>query len=342
MSGKRGKRSSFDTDEEEVPQIILNENDSAGGDYGPPKRRTCCSPLLIILMVVVVLTAVGFLVYYFVFQPDEAVKSLPTSPTSPTSKTTPSPTPLSPTPVDPSSKLALENLCSDENTEGKMQSVLNLEEEIIIIEAVNFRNNNEEMAFGLYEQLLTDMDDVEVLFQMELPDWDMGLFTKFKNGQVFRDDFLNNDEMQSIVSSRKQIQNSKMWATTLSSDVPAMYPELIGPTGSPDRLLFHGITFTEPNGREKVAIFDEATKELKSENNYFTLGWFDVAATCIGEEDKYDQFRIESMRSIAEYANVFSDEIWVPASKQRTEGSDLTVSFTDFVKDWTKISNMYN
>merc|ERR1719361_1535899 len=135
-------------------------------------------------MVVVVLAAVGFLVYYFVFQPDEAGKSLPTSPTPP------SPTPLSPTPVDPSSKLALENLCSDENTEGKMQSVLNLDEEIIIIEAVDFGNNDEELAFGLYEQLLTDMDDVEILFQMKLPDWDMGLITKFKNGQVFRDDFL--------------------------------------------------------------------------------------------------------------------------------------------------------
>jgi len=291
------------------------------------------------MLVVVVLAAVGFLVYYFVFQPDEAGKSLPTSPTSPTP---PSPTPLSPTPVDPSSKDALENLCSDENTEGKMQSVLNLDEEIIIIEAVDFRNNDEELAFGLYEQLLTDMDDVEILFQMKLDDWDLGLITKFKNGQVFRDNFLNNDDMQSILSSRKEIQNSQMWATTLSSDVPDMYPELIGPTGSPSHLLFHGITFTEPNGREKVAIFDEQTKELKSDNNYFTLGWFDVAATCIGEEDKYDQFRIESIRSISEYSNVFSDEIWVPASKQRTEGTDLSVSFTDLISDYSTISNMYN
>lgn len=332
MPGKRSKRSSFDTDEEEVPQIIRNENDSVE-ESGSPKRRTCCTPLMIILLVVIVLAAAGFLVYYFVFSPtDETGKSIPTAPTPP------SPTPLPPTPNDPSLKLLLENVCSEDHTEGAMQSVLTLDEPVVLMEFFDFSDSNEEVAFGLYEQLLED--EAEILFQMELPDWDVGLYTQFDDGAALKD-FLEDNE--SILEQRKQISKSELYATTLSPDVPNLYPELIGPTGSPNRLLLHGIKFTKPNGRDMVASFDQDTKEIKSKYNYFTLGWFNVAATCIGEsDDTMDQYRLESIQSIAEYSQIFSEDIWVPASKQRTDGTDLSVSYTDFVSKWSTISNMYN
>mmetsp|Transcript_10857 Transcript_10857/g.16003 ORF Transcript_10857/g.16003 Transcript_10857/m.16003 type:complete len:332 (+) Transcript_10857:128-1123(+) len=331
MPGKRSGKRSFDTDEEEVPEIIYNENDSDGEmSSNKPKRRTCCSPILIILLVLVVGAAVGFLLYFFLFKPDDAV---------------PSPSPASSPASSPVSARVLEKLCSEENSEGKMKSISLVKEPVFMIELIQFSNDNERAAFNSYEKFLTDTleanNDGEVVFEMELPDWDKAMVTKFRNGDVFRDQVLENEEMTETLARRKEIKTSTMWAATLNTKVQEDYPELIGQPGNPEKLLFHGLKFLEADGQNKVDSFDNDTKDIKSSNYIFMQGWFDVEATCIGEEDEFDQFRIESIRTIADYAKVFVEPVWLEASKKRAEGVDYQ-SFTDFSESYDKVTNLYN
>lgn len=326
MPGKRFGKRSFDTDDEEVPRIIRNENDS-DGELERPKRRTCCVPLMIVLFLIVIGAAVGLLLYFFLFKPDDTVS--------------PTPSPVS----SPATARSLGNLCTEDNTSGTMQSVLSLNEPVFIIEMVNF-SNNEKTLFNSYEKFLNDnldVEDGEVVFEMEFTDWDWDkvLVTKYRNGEVFRNRVLENEGMANILAQRKSMTTSTIWAATLNTQVEENYPELMGQPGNPERLLFHGLKFLGTNGRSKVEYFDVTTKNLKSSNGVFAQGWLAVNAACIGEEDEFDQFRIESVRGLVEYGKVLAQPGWVQASIERSEGIDYQ-TFSEFTENFSKITNLYN
>lgn len=335
-----GKRSFDYTDDEEVPEIILHENDSDEGDRrkrgggssirGKPRRRTCCNPIIIIGLVIVILAIVGLLLFFFLFKPDDSNQgggtkenqnSLPGS--------------------EPASVDVLERLCSNNN--GKdMQRIFSTGEELYMVEFFNFQNQAERDTFDEYRTLLSDLgSDVEMVQEIKIESWEMIMVMKYRNAAVFRQSVLENPDMESMLEQRKRIQNSQMIATSLNMDVPNMYPKLVKQPGNPEYIFFHALKFQAGTGRQNVAIFDSDTEGIKGSFGIFSQAWLDVQAACIGQNDEVDQFRIESVRSVAEYGKILMEDGWTEAQEYRAAGIKISDSYSQISDEFEMVTNLY-
>lgn len=301
------------------------------------KQRSCCSPLLIIGFVFVLAAVIGFFVYFALYEPPNE-NDRTTSSSDENFATTPPVTPI--TEIPESMAEVFGDLCRNEISDTFTEEFATIWTNNETFYMVEHWTDIKSPQF--YDSYLPDIEDY-LVFEIQLPNDQEILISKFDSGMVFSEVFLKKSGNGLTLAERRSNNGvSLMWITSLNSEVPTDYPGLIAPASSddPETLFFHTLKYASSTGKAKVARFDGETENLKEDNGLFAQAWLDVQGTCIGELE-LDQIRIESIRSIVEFGNILQDPNWPDAQSHRTEGLEDASSDSVLSTDFTLLTNLY-
>jgi len=317
---------------------------------------TCCYVFSFLGFLALVGTAGFFIWYLAIRKGSEDGDLFGKSPTSSVNNTQPTLFPTASPSFAPSTSTPFPTgqnfakLC--ENTAG-MNNFLqkNINNKFYLIEMVQFKDVTKT---GSYDRYYSELRDLNTLFYMKEGDniYDQILITEFDGGGDFTDKIMENNDADFVTALEergKQLSRDDIFVAKLNAEISTLYPNLVNGVNdsstapySPVAFHVHGMKFvTSPyDGRLDVAKFDAETATLRSDNNVFGQAWFDVQAACRGTNQKYDQVRIESIKSWTDYANVISRQSWVDAQSDRNKGLDSSISFTETVTA-DEFTNMY-
>lgn len=249
----------------------------------------------------------------------------------------------------------------DENAEENINQLVSYDKEFYMIELLQYQNDNVEEARDYLKDTFLDFlertifpltfgEVVSFTRQSQWPShnaplWDEALIIKFPSSYLFQKNVLESTTMEDKLNERKKYFKTQMvWMATL--DPTATSIKGTANTMEDALLLFHGMTFKEPNGRFSVKTFDEQTRSLKYSHDFNIEAWLDVETTCIGGgyADQFDQIRLESIPSIESYAAILADPTWTDAHKYLAEGTteDSFSAFCEFNQQVDSFRKIFN
>jgi len=346
-----------------------SEKDSGSG---------CCSRRCFFLNLLIILAVggAGFAVWWFFFDGKVTFNQVlgdvfaPLEPEArgpPTSSPNSAPRTFAPTITSSptSSDDILDAFCPDDNTLGARRFLKTQRRTFYVIELVKFGNSLGKKRYEDYKTFMKDniirQAGGEVAFDFVKDGgskFEAVFVVRYPSGNAFRRFVMEETTMAPMLDRRKSLlTEDSIYFTTLNEDVSNLYPALsYGPQFystpaflesnpqfyNPEAFLIHAVKFLSTpvlDGREKVAVFDAETEDLKSANGIFAHGWLDIISTCRGKINKFDQIRIESIKTFEDMGEAMSTNDWVKAQRSREEGLE-PVSFSShaFYNDF---SNLY-
>jgi len=149
------------------------------------------------------------------------------------------------------------------------------------------------------------------------------------------------------------LQQSSVWIASLNQDMKINYPGLVVNEKNyfnsidNDNLMIHGYKYKEYNTNQEnniiakniISIYDLITENVKTNNDMYTLGWFDIHASCSSNNDdtNLDQIRIETMGN---YPAAIINPDWYQGLQYLYQGIDKDHSLSTFATQST-ITNLY-
>lgn len=222
----------------------------------------------------------------------------------------------------------LQSLCSRQQSEE-------IQDDIYVIELFATPTERERLAFNQYARYVDNCATIVLKLSfvgMHSKDWDDVMITKVSSISALR----------KLQQHRPNIHQSAMHLATLNKDFPRQFPKLI-PNDKRDvnveRVLFHGIQYQTPYGRQSMQSFDETTQRMKQRHGISVQASLTVRATC-SSDVIYDEFRIEGVESLQGYAQLMDHSKWMQANQR--QHSITCESFSDFSRTLDVVTNLYH
>eukprot|EP00547_Thalassionema_nitzschioides_P002535 CAMPEP_0194205254 /NCGR_PEP_ID=MMETSP0156-20130528/4568_1 /TAXON_ID=33649 /ORGANISM="Thalassionema nitzschioides, Strain L26-B" /LENGTH=1123 /DNA_ID=CAMNT_0038931477 /DNA_START=61 /DNA_END=3432 /DNA_ORIENTATION=+ len=258
-------------------------------------------------------------------------------------------------PVGPSGgmPLTISDYCSggsiiNQNLEVEQFLSSNNNGPIYVLEFLNFTTNTIVTPESYQSLLLSLGGGSKLVFSMKRIsqftvslnpplEWTHAYIMEYPNGGTdFYNLYMNSTQVSSMLSRRPQPYS--IYMATKNSTGSELYPNLFSEsTDNPQLLSFHGLHFANP---KFVDEFDALTKAIKVQNGFRTQAWLDIGARC-GTAVSINQFRIETILSLAAYGNLLVDPLWGEGSLLRGQGVTPD-SFSGFADHHGIITNLYN
>jgi len=249
--------------------------------------------------------------------------------------------PTQPTPSqEQSTALPIDNInfgyqCDSEEHQNSMNEFLFQNDEDkkkYIIEFVKFENENDRIEYHSYVQSLLSSNNREVVYYMNpawntnpdnpVLEWDEAIIIQLLNNTVSINSTTN-------YWNTKRNNNGRIWMATLNTDIIQKYPNLVVNPEDTTKPMFMFLHLMKIRNQTSVDVFDEQTQNAKTSNGIYVKAWLDIASqTCIGDDEDFDQLRIETIRTLKDYGVAVNDPNWATASEYRMNGiqTDKTTS----------------